>query len=150
MSRLSSRLPLYCFAVIVMSVIATGSVQAERKEIRTSSELPPEIKAAVDKDYPNAKFLLIEQEVEGDDPGQYDIELRSGGKEYEMEIAPDGTIIEAAIMTQASKTGSSAPADATDSVSTLSRYRFPIAMVIFVAVAILLLKRRRTGVNIQN
>lgn len=36
----------------------------------------------------------IEQEVEGKDVGQYDVFIRSAGKAYEVEVSPEGEIIE--------------------------------------------------------
>jgi hypothetical protein len=66
----------------------------ERKVPVQLSELPAEIKSAIEKAFPNGEIIRIQQEVEGEDPGQYDVDIRSGGKEYEVEISPEGEVIE--------------------------------------------------------
>jgi len=57
-------------------------------------ELPAVIKNAIKQTFPNGEVVSIEKEVEGEDPGQYDVLIRSGEKEYEVEISPEGKVIE--------------------------------------------------------
>ncbi len=66
----------------------------EKKVIVPASELSAVIKKAIEKAVPGGKVLKIEKEVEGEDPGQYDVEIRSGAKLYEVEISPQGEVIE--------------------------------------------------------
>ena len=81
-----------------MALAAPGlSAEAEVQEKKVTvqpSELPARITRALRKAFPQGKILAIEKEVEGEDPGQYDVEIRSGGKEYEVEVSPEGRIIE--------------------------------------------------------
>ncbi len=81
-------------AVIVMTGLASGAAAQEKKVSIPPSKLPAAIKEAVEKALPGGQIIAIQQEVEGEDPGQYDLDIRSGGKEYEVEIDPDGKVIE--------------------------------------------------------
>ena len=93
-----------CFRVIFFAVVwsvllaVTGcpseAAAQERKVTVLESELPAVIRKAIDKDFPQGRIIKIEKEVEGEDPGQYDVEIRSGEKEYEVEISPEGKVIE--------------------------------------------------------
>jgi uncharacterized membrane protein YkoI len=71
----------------------------EKKVTVPASELSAVIKKAIEKALPGGKVLKIEKEVEGEDPGQYDVEIRSGAKLYEVEISPQGEVIEVKEMT---------------------------------------------------
>lgn len=66
----------------------------ERKVSVPPSELPAAIRKAIEEAFPKGQILMIEKEVEGEDPGQYDVEIRSRGKVYELEISPQGEVIE--------------------------------------------------------
>ncbi|MHC4558049.1 MAG: PepSY domain-containing protein [Planctomycetota bacterium] len=66
----------------------------ERKVSVPPSELPAAIRKAIEEAFPKGQILMIEKEVEGEDPGQYDVEIRSRGKVYEVEISPQGEVIE--------------------------------------------------------
>ncbi len=80
-----------------MLVVATLSCHAaaqERKVAVQASELPPAIANAIKEAFPDGRIITIEKEVEGEDPGQYDVEMRSGEKEYELEISPEGKVLE--------------------------------------------------------
>jgi len=83
--------------VVLMAVAcATGAAQvAERKVDVAMSDLPAAIKQAVREAFPQGKILAVQKEVEGEDPGQYDIEVQSEGKVYEVEVSPAGVVIEA-------------------------------------------------------
>ncbi|MHC4584218.1 MAG: flavodoxin family protein [Planctomycetota bacterium] len=66
----------------------------ERKVSVPPSELPAVIRKAIEKAFPKGQILIIEKEIEGEDPGQYDMEIRSRAKVYEVEISPQGEVIE--------------------------------------------------------
>ena len=66
----------------------------EKKVVVSPSQLPASIRAAIKKALPKGKITAAEQEVEGEDPGQYDLQVRSGDKEYEVEVSPQGEVIE--------------------------------------------------------
>lgn len=57
-------------------------------------DLPPDILAAALQTVPGGTIVAIEREVEGEDPGQYDVVMEAGGKTYEVEITPDGDVKE--------------------------------------------------------
>ncbi len=87
---------------VVVALSAAGAVLAflfhaaaqERKVSVSPSRLPPAVKRAVRTAFPTGEILRIEKEVEGKDVGQFDVEIRSGGKEYELEISKEGKVIE--------------------------------------------------------
>jgi len=85
--------------VVAVTILLCGMFSAEaaaqeKKVTVPASELPALIKKAIEKALPGGKVLKIEKEVEGEDPGQYDVEIRSGTKLYEVEISPQGEVIE--------------------------------------------------------
>jgi hypothetical protein len=67
----------------------------EKKVTVKASELPTDIRKAIKKAFPSGRILAIEKEVEGEDPGQYDFEIQSKGKIYEVEVSPAAVVIEA-------------------------------------------------------
>jgi hypothetical protein len=86
-----------------MALILTTAIvaqNAETKEVQEKkitlqpSELPTPVKDLIDRQFAGGKFISIEKEVQGEDPGQYDIELTSDGKTYEIEISAEGKIVE--------------------------------------------------------
>jgi hypothetical protein len=104
---------LYQLLVIVLSTMLLTTNFSCRSEIQekkvtvVSSKLPAVIRKAIEQEFPDGQIMAIQQEIEGKDPGQYDVELRSDGKEYEMEISPEGKVIEViekTIAAEASKT----------------------------------------------
>lgn len=89
------------FEIVVVVLLATMVAGAlsqaraqERKITVPASELPDTIREAIQKAFPGDLILTIQKEIEGEDPGQYDVEIRSGDKKYEVEISPEGKIIE--------------------------------------------------------
>jgi hypothetical protein len=95
---------LIAVGLSTMLVVVGFSSQAaaqERKITVRLSELPAAIKKAVKQVAANGRVITIEKEVEGEDPGQYDVVIRSGGKEYEVEISPEGEVIEVKEVTSA-------------------------------------------------
>ena len=84
-------------ALIVLSAMCVcDAAEAEEKKITVApSELPPAIRTATKEAFPDGRILAIEKEVQGEDPGQYDLEVQSQGKIYEVEVSPAGVVIEA-------------------------------------------------------
>ena len=90
-----------------MLVVANCASEAASQEVKVSvspGELPAVIKEAIEETYPNGRITEIEREVEGKDPGQYDVVIRVGEKEYEVEISPEGKILESKEIAPAEKT----------------------------------------------
>jgi len=82
---------------MVLGIVAAPAACVEKKITVEESDLPVEIRKAIDDTFPEGKVLEIEQEVEGEDPGQWDVLVRSGGNEYEVEITPEGVVKESKI-----------------------------------------------------
>jgi hypothetical protein len=80
--------------ILAVTNSSCRSVVQEKKVAVTLLELPAVIRNAIEHEFPTGQVVSIEKEVEGEDPGQYDVELRSKGKEYEVEISPEGKVIE--------------------------------------------------------
>jgi len=85
--------------VVIGAVLAIASIPAqaatqEKKITILPSKLPTVIKRAIEEALPKGEILRIQKEVEGEDPGQYDVDIRSGGKLYEVEISSEGEVIE--------------------------------------------------------
>ncbi|HKQ47730.1 MAG TPA: hypothetical protein VJZ71_06660 [Phycisphaerae bacterium] len=76
------------------AVLAAPVSAQERKTIIEPGKLPANIRAAVEKAVPDGVIWKVERELEGEDPGQYDVYVRLGGREYEVEVSPTGEIIE--------------------------------------------------------
>lgn len=77
-----------------MMCVSCACLMQEKKVAVAPSELPAPIAGAVRKAFPQGEILAVEQEVGGEDPGQYDVDLRSEGKVYEVEVSPQGEILE--------------------------------------------------------
>ncbi|UCC99906.1 MAG: hypothetical protein JSW66_08490 [Phycisphaerales bacterium] len=88
-------------AMLLVAGSASDSTAQEKKVMVSPSDLPAAIAKAIRQAFPNGRILKIEKEVEGEDPGQYDVEIRSGEKEYEVEISPEAEIIETKEVTAA-------------------------------------------------
>ena len=73
---------------------ASEAAPQEKKISIQPSELPAVIKQAIEKAFAKGQIIAIQQEVEGENPGQYDVDIRSDGKEYEVEISAEGKVIE--------------------------------------------------------
>ena len=80
---------------MLVSLGVSSPAEAQEKKVDVKlSELPDPIRKAVKEAFPNGEILRIQKEVEGDDPGQYDFDIRDGGKEYEVEVSAEGKVIE--------------------------------------------------------
>jgi len=80
--------------ILVANGFASGAAPQEKKVSVRITELPGVIKKAIEKSFPKGQIIAVQQEVEGEYPGQYDVDIRSDGKEYEIEISPKGKVIE--------------------------------------------------------
>jgi hypothetical protein len=72
----------------------TKAAAQEKKASVSASELPAGIRKAIDEAFPKGEIVEVQKEVSGDNPGQYDVVIRSDGKELEVEISPEGKVIE--------------------------------------------------------
>jgi len=80
--------------MLVVSGLSSEAAAEERKVSVLASELPAVIRKAIKQAFPKGQIMRIQKEVEGEDPSQYDVDLRSAGREYEVEISPEGKVIE--------------------------------------------------------
>ena len=80
--------------ILLCGMFSAEAAAQEKKVTVPASELSAVIKKAIEKALPGGKVLKIEKEVEEDDPGQYDVEIRFGAKLFEVEISPQGEVIE--------------------------------------------------------
>ncbi|MBN2129828.1 MAG: PepSY-like domain-containing protein [Sedimentisphaerales bacterium] len=99
---------------MMLTVLGAMCVAAEVQEKKITvkpSELPAAIREAIKQAFPHGKILAIEKEVQGEDPGQYDFEIQSQGKIYEVEVSP------AAVVIEAKQIGEAAEVDAADTES---------------------------------
>jgi len=92
--------------ILVVVSFPYSVAAAERKVSVPQLKLPAAISKAIKQAFPNGQIITIEKELEGEDPGQYDFEIRSDGKEYEVEISPEGNLIETKQVRIAEKTTS--------------------------------------------
>jgi uncharacterized membrane protein YkoI len=90
--------------MLAIMVFPNQAAAEERKVPVRQSELPTAISKAIKEALPNGRIITIEKEVEGEDPGQYDFLIRSDGKDYEVEISPEGKVIEVKEVTSAEET----------------------------------------------
>ena len=88
-------IPVVVVSILLFIIGLSCPIAAEEKKVNVNpSELPAVIGKAIERAFPKGQILTIEKEIEGEDPGQYDIEISSDGKEYEVEVSPEGNIIE--------------------------------------------------------
>ena len=87
--------------MLVVTGLPSQAGAQEKKVSVSPSELPAAIRKAIEQAFPDGQIVSIQKEVEGEDPGQYDVEIRSGEKEYEVEISPEGSVIESKEVTAA-------------------------------------------------
>jgi uncharacterized membrane protein YkoI len=80
--------------MLVAAGFASEAAPQEKKISIQPSEVPAVIKQAIEKAFAKGQIIAIQQEAEGENPGQYDVDIRSDGKEYEVEISPEGKVIE--------------------------------------------------------
>ena len=66
----------------------------EAKQTVAMSELPDAIRKTLEDAFPKGNIVGIEKEIEGDNVGQYDVDIRSGRNLYEVEVSPEGKILE--------------------------------------------------------
>ncbi len=104
-SQLCTALHLVTLSLTVLVAgLSCESEMQERKVVISPSETPVSVRAAIEGAFPKGQIVAIEKEVEGEDPGQYDVNVRSEGKEYEVEVSPEGKVIEIEEQSPAKKT----------------------------------------------
>ncbi len=81
-------------AMLMVTGLFSQATAQERKVPVPPSELPAPIEKAIRGAFPKGEVLAIQKEVEGENPGQYDVDIRSDGKEYEVEVSAEGKVIE--------------------------------------------------------
>jgi len=91
-----------CTVLAAVVLVAKAAAQ-ERKTSVSPSELPLAIQEAIKKAFPDGRILRIEKEVEGKDVGQFDIEVLSSGKQYEVEVSRGAKITETKEMSATSE-----------------------------------------------
>jgi len=67
--------------MLAVTALPSQATAQERKVPVKPSELPAAIEKAIRQALPKGTIIRIQKEVEGEDPGQYDVDIRSGGKE---------------------------------------------------------------------
>lgn len=122
---------LACVAMPVIVGLWSLAAAQERKVVVQPSDVPGLIEKAIRKALPNGEIVAVQKEVEGEDPGQYDVDVRSDGKEYEVEVSPEGRVVEIKEKTPDERTAGSEGKKWTDSFhqedctfSSLGRNRF--------------------------
>ncbi len=85
---------LACITALVAVGLWSRAAAQERKVVVQPSDLPAFVEKALRKAFPDGQIVAVQKEVEGEDPGQYDVDVRSDGKEYEVEVSPEGKVIE--------------------------------------------------------
>jgi len=109
-SRFESSQFRAAFLVVTLSLVAwiaglsCENEMREKKVVISPSEIPAPVRAAVEGAFPKGQIVGVEKEVEGEDPGQYDVTVRSEGKDYEVEVSPEGKVIEIEEKSPARKT----------------------------------------------
>jgi len=91
MSKTIATVGVIALAAIVLS--AAVALADDKEEKIPPDKLPAKILEAIKGRFPKAEITSAEKEKE-DGKIVYDIELKSDGKKYEMDILEDGTIIE--------------------------------------------------------
>lgn len=102
--------------VVLLAICVYGAAETQEKKVTVKpSDLPKTISEAINEAFPEGQILAIEKEVQGEDPGQYDVEIKSQGKVYEVEISPAGVVLEAKQISESAETADTAePGDADD------------------------------------
>jgi hypothetical protein len=80
-------------AGVVLGLLAGSAVAADKAQKLTPSELPQKIMSTVKARLPGAQITSAEKETENG-PVVYDLEMKDGGRKYEMDIKEDGTLVE--------------------------------------------------------
>jgi hypothetical protein len=80
--------------ILLGGMFSAETAAQERKVTVLPSDLPSVIRKAIEQAFPKGQIIRIQKEVEGEDPGQYDVDIRSDAKLYEVEISPEGEVIE--------------------------------------------------------
>lgn len=78
--------------MVLMAALVTVSVYGEKESRSKKAKLPEAVAAAVQAQFPQG----VIEEVETDSEGimLYEVEVEDGATDYELSVAPDGTIVE--------------------------------------------------------
>lgn len=93
------KLTLVTTVAAVLTLLRPATTVAEDDQVEKSvavqlSELPDHIRQAAMKAVRGGDIIAASHEVEGEDPGQYDVMIRLDDKVYAVEITPDGDVLE--------------------------------------------------------
>jgi hypothetical protein len=91
--------------MLMKTVFSCDSITKEKTVTILPSELPVVIKRAIEREFPEGQIIAIQKEVEGENLDQYDVEICSEGKDYEIEISPKGKVVEIKEKTPTAGTG---------------------------------------------
>jgi hypothetical protein len=80
-------------AGIALLLAAGCAHDGSRSEKLRPSEVPPQVRAAMEVRFPGAQVSRVEREKEHGET-VYDYELRHEGRKYEMDVREDGTVLE--------------------------------------------------------
>jgi uncharacterized membrane protein YkoI len=75
-----------------VTIAADGTVLTIEEEIALAA-LPPAVKATIEKGAGKGKILLVESVTEGGTLAFYEAHVRTGKKESEIKVRPDGQLI---------------------------------------------------------
>ena len=98
-----NQLPLHCrnitTVLFLLSAVSLTSCSEQEYEVDIPvSAVPDKVLSAVNKELPGIE--ITEAEIESNTELRYELEGKLDGKEYEIEINPDGIIIEVELETQ--------------------------------------------------
>jgi len=88
-----NRLTIAIATLVLFAGCGSHAQEQGKAEKLTPDNIPPKIMAAINNRFPGGQVTSAERENE-DGKIVYDIELKHGGRKYEMDIHDDGTIIE--------------------------------------------------------
>ncbi|MDH4203872.1 MAG: hypothetical protein OEV87_13405 [Phycisphaerae bacterium] len=81
----------------MIGILCSGEVEAANKEVKVAvqpSDLPDIIKESIESKFSGGKIIEIQKELDGQRLVQYDAVIGSGQKVLDVEISPEGKIIE--------------------------------------------------------
>lgn len=100
-----------CGVLAVAMILGNAAyIAAKEQKVNVALEdLPEVISEAIEAAYPKGKIIRIEKEVVGEDPGQYDFDIRLGKKYFEVEVSPGGDILESKQVARKARTQTKGP-----------------------------------------
>ena len=92
MGKTGKTIVLASLAVLVLATWHVAAAKGKKEGKGSKPVLPPAAAAAIKKAFPKATIDEVEREKEG--VVLYEVELKQDGKEVEVEVSPDGQIVE--------------------------------------------------------